>query len=251
MQGGNTLSTPMQPCLKLSKDDCPKSDAEKAEMAKVLYSSAVGSLMYAMVTTRPDIAIVVGVVSRYMANPGKNHWNAVKRLLRYLKGTASKCLRFENSEASIVGYTDADYAGCSDTRKSTFSYVFLVVKAAVSWRSVLQTCTSSSTTESEYVAASSASKEAVWLARLVGELGIHQISVLHCDSQSAITLAKNPVFHSKTKHIEVQYHVVRNILTTKRIELIKVHTDDNSADALTKNLTSERFTHCSAIMDIR
>ncbi|MCO5553786.1 hypothetical protein L7F22_027501 [Adiantum nelumboides] len=128
MQGGNTLSTQMQPCLKLSKDDCPKSDAEKVEMAKVPYSSAVGSFMYAMVATRPDITFAIGVV---------------------------------NCEASIVDYTDADYAGCSNTRKSTFGYVFVFAGAAISWRSVLQTCTSSSTTKSEYVAASSASKEAV------------------------------------------------------------------------------------------
>ncbi|MCO5609030.1 hypothetical protein L7F22_063251 [Adiantum nelumboides] len=193
----------MQPCLKLSKDDCPKSDAEKAKMAKVPYSSAVGSLMYAMVATRPDNAFAVGMVSRYMANSSKKHWDVVKHLLRYLKGTASKCLHFGNNEASIVGYTDADYAGCLDTWKSTFGYVFLFARAAVSWRLVLQTCTSSSTTESKYVVASSASKEAVWLARLVGDLGIHQIPVLHCDSQSAITLSKNPVFHSNTKHIEV------------------------------------------------
>ncbi|MCO5560285.1 hypothetical protein L7F22_013897 [Adiantum nelumboides] len=102
----------------------------------------------------------------------------------------------------------------------------------------------------EYVAAFSASKEAVWLARLVGDLGIHQIPVLHCDSQSAITLAKNLVFHSKTKHIEVRYHVVRDILATKRIELVKVHTDDNPADALMKSLALERFIHCSEMMGI-
>ncbi|MCO5559167.1 hypothetical protein L7F22_012761 [Adiantum nelumboides] len=91
MQGGNTLSIPMQPCLKLSKDDCPKSDAEKAKMAKVPYSSAVGSLMCAMVATRPDIAFAMRVVSRYMENPGKKHWDAMKHVLRYLKGTTRKC----------------------------------------------------------------------------------------------------------------------------------------------------------------
>ncbi|MCO5603832.1 hypothetical protein L7F22_057985 [Adiantum nelumboides] len=192
----------------------------------------------------------VGVVSRYMANPRKKRWDTVKHLLRYLKGTANKCLRFGNSEASIVGYMDADYVGCLDTRKSTCGYVFLFVEAVVSWRSILQTCTSSSMTESKYVVVSSASKEAVWLARLVGDLGIHQIPMLHCDSQSAITLAKNPVFHSKTKHIEVQYHVVRDILATKCIELVKVHTDDNPVDALTKSLASERFTHCNKMMGI-
>lgn len=219
-------------------------------MAKVPYSSAVGSLMYAMVATRPDIAFAVGVVSRFMANPRKKNWEAVKHILKYLKGTASKCLRFGNSDASIVGFTDADYAGCVDTRRSTSRYVFLFAGAAVSWRSYLQNCTSSSTTEAEYVAVSGASKEAVWLARLVGDLGITQTPVLHCDSQSAIALAKNPMFHSKSKHIEVRYHVIRDILASKRIELVKVHTDDNPADALMKSLASERFAHCIEMMGV-
>ncbi|MCO5599164.1 hypothetical protein L7F22_053264 [Adiantum nelumboides] len=118
--------------------------------------------MYAIVATRLDISFAVVVVSRYMANPGKKHWDAMKHLLRYLKDTLNKCLHFGNSEASIVGYKDTDYAGCLDRRKSTSGYVFLFVGAAVSWRSILQTCTSSSTTESEYVAISSASKEAGW-----------------------------------------------------------------------------------------
>ena len=115
----------------------------------------------------------------------------------------------------------------------------MFARAAISWRSCLQDCTSSSTTEVEYVAASDASKEAIWLARLVGDLGFHEVPVLHCDSQSAIALAKNPVFHSKSKHIEVRYHVIRDVLVGKRIELVKVHTDDNPTDALTKSVASE------------
>ncbi|MCO5562998.1 hypothetical protein L7F22_016634 [Adiantum nelumboides] len=111
MQGGKALSTPMVAYVKLSKNDCPKSDAEKEKIEKVPYSLIVGSLMYAMVSTRPDIAFAVGVVSMYMANPGKKHWEAVKHVLRYLKGSAIKCLRFGNSDPSIVGYTNSDYAG--------------------------------------------------------------------------------------------------------------------------------------------
>ena len=250
MQEGKAVSTPLPSYLKLSKDDSPKSDAEKAEMAKVPYSSAVGSLMYVMIATRPDIAFAVGMVSRYMANPGKKHWIAVKHILKYLKGTANKCLRFGNSDASIVGYTDSDYGGCADTRRSTSGYVFLFAGGAISWRSCLQSCTSLSTTEAEYIAASDASKEAIWLARLVGDLGIQQVPVLHSDSQSAIALAKNPVFHSKSKHIEVRYHFIRDILADKRLQLVKVHTDDNPADALTKSLASERFDHCTELMNV-
>ncbi|MCO5583992.1 hypothetical protein L7F22_037910 [Adiantum nelumboides] len=219
-------------------------------MKKVPYSSIVGNLMYAMVSTRPDIAFAVGVVKRYMANLEKKHWEAVKHVLRSLKGSASKCLRFGNNDTSIVGYTNSDYAGCVDTRRSTSGYVFLFARAAVAWRSCIQNRTSSSTPETEYVVVSSSSKEAVWLSRLVGDLCILQNPVLHCDSQSAIALAKNPVFHSKSKHIEVRYHVIRDILASKRIELAKVHTDDNPADALTKSLSSERFAHCIEMMGI-
>ncbi|MCO5564774.1 hypothetical protein L7F22_018442 [Adiantum nelumboides] len=114
-----------------------KTDAEKEEMAKVPYSSAVGSLMYAMVATRPDIAYEVGVVSRYMSNPSKKHWEAVKKILRYLQGTASSCLCFGNSDASIVGYTNADYVGCVDSRRSTSGYVFMFAGAIIFWRSSL------------------------------------------------------------------------------------------------------------------
>ncbi|MCO5599177.1 hypothetical protein L7F22_053277 [Adiantum nelumboides] len=237
--------------VKLSKNDCPKSDAENAKMKKVPYSSAIGSLMYAMVSTRPDIAFAMGVVSRYMANPGKKHWEAVKHVLRYLKGSANKCLRFGNSDTSIVGYTDSNYAGCVDTRRSTSGYAFLFAGAAVSWRCCIQNCMSSSTTEAEYVAVCSSSKEAVWLFRLVGVLGTLQTLVLHCDSQSAIALAKNPVFHSKSKQIMVRYHVIWDILASKRIELAKVHTDDNPSDALTKSLSSERFAHCIEMTGVR
>ena len=250
MQGGKPVSTPLPAYLKISKDDCPKSDAEKAEMSKVPYSSAVGSLMYVMVATRPDIAYAVGKVSRFMANPGKKHWEAVKHILKYLKCTASKCLRFGNSDAFVVGYADADYAGCVDSRKSTTGYVFIFAGAAVSWRSILQSCTSSSTTEAEYVALSDACKEAIWLSRLVGDLGISHVPVINCDSQSAVALAKNPVFHSRTKHIEVRFHLVREALQDKRIDLIKVHTDDNPADALTKSLAAERFSYFMELMGI-
>ena len=112
----------------------------------------------------------------------------------------------------MVGYTDLNYAGCVDNRRSTSGYVFIFARATISWRSCLQDCTSSSTREAEYVAMSDASKETIWLACLVGDLDIQQIPILHCDSQSAIALAKNPVFHAKTKHIKVRYHFIQDVL---------------------------------------
>ena len=127
---------------------------------------------------------------------------------------------------------------------------FLFVGGAISWRSTLQICTSLSTIEAEYIAASDASKEAIWLARLVGDLGIQHIPVLHSDSQSAIALARNPVFHSKSKHIDVRYHFIRDVLAQKQLQLVKVHIDDNPSDALTKTLAFERFDQCIELMSV-
>ncbi|MCO5607397.1 hypothetical protein L7F22_061593 [Adiantum nelumboides] len=251
MERGKSSSTPLAPHLKLSKADCPKSDTEKAEMAKIPYASACGSLMYAMVATRPDIAYAVGVVSRFMSNPGKKHWEVVKGVLRYLNGTKDRCICFGKGKLSVVGYTDADYAGDLDKRRSTSGYLYTFAGGAISWLSRLQSCVTLSTIEAEYVAASKACKEAIWLTRLVGDLGIvREIPVLHCDSQSAIQLARNRVFHAKTKHVNVRYHFIREVLEDKRLQLVKVHTDDNPADLLTKSLSSERFTHCTELMGI-
>ena len=156
MQKGKSLSTPLPAYLKLNKDDCPKSDEEKAQMAKILYASACGSLMYAMVAMRPDIAYAVGVVSRYMSNPGKKHWDAIKSILRYLSGTVDRQLCYGRGELSIEGYVDSDYAGCVDNRRSTTGWIYKFSGFAISWRSVLQDCTSVSAIEAEYVAASEA-----------------------------------------------------------------------------------------------
>ena len=169
-------------------------------------------LMYAMVATRPDIAFAVGVISRYMANPRKQHWEAVKGVMRYLKGTQDLCICFGRQDAKVHGYVDSDYAGHPDNRKSTTGYVFTFMGGAVSWISRMQRCTALSTTKAEYVAASEACKEALWLSRLVADLGCtNDTPLLHCDSQSAIQLARNPVFHSKTKHIGVKYHFIREV----------------------------------------
>ncbi|MCO5597082.1 hypothetical protein L7F22_051156 [Adiantum nelumboides] len=143
----------------------------------------------------------------------------------------------------------ADFAGHPDCRKSTSGYVFTFTGGTVSWISRLQKCVALSTTEAEYVAATEASKEVLWLMRLVEELGIKsQVPVLHCDSQSAIMLARNPVFHAKTKHIEVKYHFIRSVLDDKSTTLVKVHTDDNPADLLTKSLPAEREAQSSDSM---
>ena len=160
--------------FKLSKEACPKTEEEMVHMSKVPYASVVGSLMYAMVYTRPDVAHAVGVVSRYMNNPGKEHWIAVKWILRYLKGTTNQELCFGGSNVSLQGYVDADMASDIDNRRSTTGYIFIVGGITISLVSKIQSVVALSTMEAEYVATIEASKEMIWLQRFLDELGKKQ-----------------------------------------------------------------------------
>ncbi|KAH9803717.1 hypothetical protein KPL71_001892 [Citrus sinensis] len=190
----------------------------------------------------PDIAQAVGAVSRYMANPGGEHWIAVKRILRYIRGTSDVALCYGESEFTVRGYVDSDFARDLDKRKSTTGYVFTLAGATVSWVSKLQTVVALSTTEAEYMAATQACKEAIWIQRLLEELehGQEKISVF-CDSQSALHFARNPAFHSRTKHIGVQYHFVREVVEDGSVDLQKIHTKENLADVLTKPINTDKF----------
>jgi hypothetical protein len=204
MLDAKPVSTPLANHFRLSGSQCPKNEEEIENMSKVPYASAVGCLMYAMVCTRPDLAHAVSTVSRYMANPGREHWNAVKWIFRYLKGTAEHGILFSRQPRtnSVVGYVDADYACEVDDRRSTTGYVFTLSGGPICWKSTLQSIVAMSTTEAEYMAVAEAAKEALWLKGLVKELGLNQGGVqMHCDSQSAIYLAKNQVYHARTKHM--------------------------------------------------
>ncbi|MCO5574871.1 hypothetical protein L7F22_028664 [Adiantum nelumboides] len=181
----------------------------------------------------------------------KKHSEATKGIMHYLNCTRNVCICFGSKGACVEGYIDADYARDMDKRRSTSRYVFMFIGGDVSRQFQSQSCTSMSTTEAEYIASSKACKEAVWLACLVRDLGITaDIPTLHCNSQSAMMLAKNPVFHAKTKHIDVTYHFIRDMLEDKLMELVKVCTDDNPANLMTKGLPPEQFAHCRALMDV-
>uniref|UniRef100_A0A2N9IAG3 CCHC-type domain-containing protein n=1 Tax=Fagus sylvatica TaxID=28930 RepID=A0A2N9IAG3_FAGSY len=207
MKYAKPISTPLGGHFKLSKKSCPSSNKEKENMTSIPYSSAVGSLMYAMVCIRPDIAHVVGVVSRFIVNLDKEHWKAVKWIFRYLRGSSKSCLSFGSSKSVLEGYTDADMAGDLDGRKSTSGFLFTFARGAVSWQSKLQKCVALSTTEAEYIAATEAGKEMLWMKRFLQDLGLKQDEyVVHCDSQGALDLSKNFTYHSQTKHIDVRYH---------------------------------------------
>ena len=248
MDKAKVVSTPLAMHFKLSTKQCPSSDDEKEDMKKVPYASAVGSLMYAMVCTRPDIAHAVGVVSRFLSNPGREHWNAVKWVMRYLCGTSSLSLCFGTGKPILCGYTDSDMAGDVDTRKSTSGYLVTFAGGAVSWQSRLQKCVALSTTEAELIAVVEACKELLWMKRFLGELGCAQERyVLYCDSQSAIHLGKNSTFHGRSKHIDVRYHWIRDVLDSKLLELEKIHTNDNGSDMMTKALPRGKFEDCCMV----
>ncbi|KAE8654775.1 glutamate-ammonia ligase family protein [Hibiscus syriacus] len=241
------VSTPLAPHFKLDASMSPKDDAKREYMSKVPYASAVGSLMYAMVCTRPDISQAVGVVSMYMHDPGKEHWQTVKWIMRYILNTVDVGLVFQQDKQDgqcVVGYCDSDYAGDLDKRRSTTGYVFTFAKAPVSWKSTLQSTVALSTTKAEYMSVTEVVKEEIWLHRLLGELGMEQKHIkVYCDSQSAIHLAKNQVYHARTKHIDVRYHFVREILEEGGVIIQKIRTTENPADMLTKVITAAKHVH--------
>jgi hypothetical protein len=251
MADAKPVSTPLADHFRLSLAMCPKTQEEQNYMKNISYSSVVGSLMYAMVCTCSDITQVVGVVNRFMSNPGKQHWDAVKWILRYLKGTPDFILCFGGKDTSLRGYTDSYMAGNLDNRRSTTSYVFTFSGAAIIWASKLQQVVSLSTTEAECIALTEGAKELIWLRRLFGDFDCpQQGSALYCDSKSAIDLAKNAVFHSRTKHIEVRYHFIRSKLDEGKLRVLKINTKENPADAFTKVVTREKFEFCRASLGV-
>ncbi|GMI95521.1 cysteine-rich RLK (RECEPTOR-like protein kinase) 8 [Hibiscus trionum] len=240
MSKAKPVSTPLANHFKLSTEQCPKVDKEIKEMSKVLYASVVDCLMYAMVCTCPDLAQAVGQVYKYMSKPGRSHWEAINWIFRYLKATVGHGIVFgsQRHDPLIVGYVDSDYA-------------FTLGGGPICWKSTIQYVVALSTTEVEYMAVAEAAKEALWLIGLVKVFGIRQGGVqLHCDSQSAIHLAKNQVYHARTKHIDVRFHKIRELIASGEILLQKVYTADNPSDMLTKHVTTGMFKHCLDLLNV-
>ncbi|GKB55680.1 retrotransposon protein, putative, ty1-copia subclass [Tanacetum coccineum] len=254
IDNGKSVQMPLGGHFKLSLKDCPVRDCDVERMSKVPYANAVGSLMYLMVCTRPDIAYAVSVVSRYLANPGKNHWEAVKWILKYLRGTVNVGLVYgthRGNHVDVTGFVDSDYAKDPDKGRSITGYAFLVQGCVVSWKATLQHVVALSTTEAEYMALTEAVKEAIWLRGLLEELGVELNTVaVNCDNQGAIHLSRNHVFHERTKHINVRYHFIREVLEAKTVKVLKVGTEHNAADALTKVVPGRKLQHCLELLKV-
>jgi hypothetical protein len=211
-------------------------------MSKIPYSSTIGSLMYAMVSTRLDIENAVGVMRRYMNNLGKEHWEEVKWIIMYLRGTYTHALCFRDSDIVLQGYVDSDMAIDKYRRRSTTGYGFTVGGTIVSWISKLQKFIEVSITKVEYVVATEASKEMIWSQRFMEELGKKQEnSRLYYANESVIHLANNSAFHLKNNHINLRYHFMRSILEYGHLKFENIHTIHNPVDMLTNGETMEQL----------
>ncbi|KAK9685566.1 hypothetical protein QE152_g37935 [Popillia japonica] len=198
------ISVPCAIGVPLHNGQSPQDSDEKNEMSNKPYREAVGSLMFAATVSRPDIMFAVNQVSRFLNNPGIEHWCAVKRILKYLQGTKNIGIRY-NGDLQLTIYSDADFAGDCDTRRSTTGYVSLLATGPVTWSSHRQKCVTKSTAEAEYIAASDAVAEIVWLRNFLKEIkiSVSDSTPLYVDNQSAIKLMKNNEHHKRTKHIDM------------------------------------------------
>jgi hypothetical protein len=238
--------TPVSKGDKFSLDQCPKTDPEKEVMKDIPYASVVGSLMYAQVCTRPDIAFITGMLGRYLSNPGMEHWKAAKRVLRYLKRTRNFMLTYRRSEKlEVIAYTDSDFAGCVDSMKSTLGYIFMMAGGAVSWKSAKQTLTAPSTMAAEFIACYEASNHGVWLKNFVTGLkvvpSIKKPLKLLCDNNSAVVYANNNRSSTKSKYIDIKFLAVKERVQNNELEIEHIGTDSMIADPLTKGLPPKKF----------
>ena len=215
------------------------------------YSELIGSLLYVAVCTRPDISQPVGALSRYMSKPTVTHWNLARGVVRYLASTPNTGITYSASGGDLLGYCDADFAGDIDSRRSTTGFIFLLNGGPISWQSKLQVTVAASTTEAEYMAASAAAKEALYLRKLFQDFGYGSIAVpIHIDNQAALTLLKNPISSVRSKHIDVTHHFVRERVARKEIEFSYINTEKMVADIMTKALPERAFKACCSGMGL-
>lgn len=237
-------SIPMDPSIHLSTDQSPKSTTEVARMQRIPYREAVGTLMYAAIGTRPDIAFAVQALSKFSKDPGEAHWEAVKRVFRYLKSTQNLWLTFGDQGDALKGYADAD-GNMSEDRRAVSGFAFIINGGAVSWSAKRQEIVMLSTTESEYVAATHATKEAIWIRSLISQIfdTVLTTTPLFSDNKSAIALTTDHKYHGRTKHIDIRYHFIRWVVEEGKIQLVYCPTEDMVADVFTKALPSPKVKH--------
>ena len=231
MQDAYPVSTPIAPNIRLNIPDVPKINP--------YYTKAIGSLMYAAIGTRPDIAFAVQHLSQFTTNHATEHWTAVKCVLRYLKGTRDQGLIFRrlNTRFNLKIYADADFANASDA-KSISGYACLIGDSCVAWSSKKQSVVALSTTEAEYIALTHSAKEMVWLRQLLEDIGLDMTepSITFTDNLATQTITHDASYHTRTKHINIAFHYIRERVVSNETKLIHVQSKENAADVLTKGL---------------
>jgi hypothetical protein len=221
-------------------------------MRNVPYREAIGSLMYAALGTCPDISFAVSFLMQFMQNPGRPHWEAVKRVFRYLKGTKGTCLVSGGSQGGFEAYSDADWAS-QEHRHSISGYVFTIDGGAVSWSSKKQPIVALSTTEAKYIATTHAAKEALWIRAFLADIAcpLEKPITIHLDNISAISITKNNEYHPHTKHIDICYHFIHHATQEGLIHVDYVPTDNMAADMFTKALPWQKVSHLNVMVGLR
>jgi len=235
MDNGGHKRTPAATHLKLTKDE------SAIYVDQSMYRSMIGSLLY-LTTSRLDITFVVGVCARYQAEPKLGHLTQVKRILKYINSTSDYGTLYSHNENSkLMGYYDAIWAGSADNKKSTSRGCSFLANNLISWFSKKQNCVSLSTVEAEYIAAGSSCSQLVWMKQMLKEYNVEQdILTLYCDNLSVINISKNPIQHSRTKHIDIRHHFIRD-LVEEVVTLEYVNTKEQLTDIFSKALDAKQF----------
>ncbi|KAJ7279841.1 hypothetical protein O6H91_Y375400 [Diphasiastrum complanatum] len=230
------VETLMEVSVKVSKE------SDEASFEDIItYRRLIGSLIY-LTITRPDLSFCVGKLSQYMQSPLICHWKSAKRVLRYISATRNFGIVYQGTNICLRAYSDLDFAGEKVDRRSTSAFATFLCGGVISWLSKKQDTTSLSSTESEYKAMTTTTKEILWLRRLLEELEVFKtkdIPCIYCDNQAAQQFANNLIFHARTKHIEILHHFVREKVQSKEIKFIHVPSSDCIADILTKPLAKD------------
>ncbi|XP_036341059.1 secreted RxLR effector protein 161-like [Rhagoletis pomonella] len=237
--------TPLETNFKIEKS----TEFDEEVMARYPYQRLIGALMYLAVTTRPDIAFAVNYMSQFNTNYNGQHWKAAKRILRYLNGTRNYGLLYTQNNKALYGVVDADWGANLIDRRSYSGYAFILAGAAVSWEARKQRTVALSSTEAEYMAMTEATKEAMYLQGILKDLGIccPNFTIFN-DSQSAQKLIQCLGYSSRTKHINVRHHFVKECYQSGKIALTYMPTEDMPADVFTKSLSSVKHCKCSAAL---
>ncbi|XP_075650089.1 secreted RxLR effector protein 161-like [Castanea sativa] len=246
MEKCSTGVAPIQKKDKFSLMQCPQNEWERKQLGGIPYASTIGSLMYTQTCTRPNISFAIGMLGKYQSNPRLDHWKAAKKVMRYLQGTKDYMLTFKRSDnLEVIGYSDSNFGGCFDSRKSTFIYLFILGGGAISWKSSKQTITATSTIKAKFVTCFEATVHGLWLRDFISRLGIvNSISEplrIYCDNSIAVFFSKNDKYSNVAKHMELKYLTVKEEVQKQRVSIEHISTQLMIVDPLTKGLPPKTF----------